>query len=70
MGVGWGSLIWGLFNGLFWAGLWYLCGLIWLEGIRRNLRLLEGLELIFEHGMDGGWEGIIEGRKEWGTKNN
>jgi hypothetical protein len=27
--------------------------LIWLEGIRRNLRLLEGLELIFRGG--GGW---------------
>ena len=53
MGVGWGSLIWGLFNGLFWAGSWVLRGLIWSEGERRNLRLLEGLELIFEHGMDG-----------------
>jgi len=57
VGIGWGSLIWGLFNGLFWAGLWYLCGLIWLARESRNLRLLEGLELIFEYGMDGyGWE--------------
>ena len=41
----------------FLAGSGYLRGLIWLEGIRRNLRLLEGLELIFECGMDGGWWG-------------
>jgi hypothetical protein len=27
--------------------------LIWLEGIRRNLRLLEGLELIFRGGGGG-----------------
>ena len=43
--------------GLFGLDGGYLCGLIWSEGIRRNLRLLEGLELIFEHGMDGGWLG-------------
>ena len=60
MGVGWGSLIWGLFNGLFWAGLWYLCGLIWSEGERRNLRLLEGLELIFEDRVDGGGIYILD----------
>ena len=41
--------------GLFLAGSGVLCGLIWLEGIRRNLRLLEGLELIFECGMDVGY---------------
>ena len=57
MGVGWGSLIWGLFNGLFWAGSWVLRGLIWFLGEMANLRLLEGLELIFEYGMDGGWLG-------------
>ena len=39
----------------FLAGSGYLRGLIWLEGIRRNLGFIEGLELIFEHGMDGGW---------------
>ena len=60
--------------GLFLAGSGVLCGLIWLEGIRRNLGFIEGLELIFEHGMDGGWwergnmeggrERIIEGRME------
>ena len=36
-----------------WQG--YLCGLIWLEGIRRNLGFIEGLELIFECGMDVGY---------------
>ena len=41
----------------FLAGSGYLCGLIWLEGIRRNLGIIEGLELIFECGMDGGWLG-------------
>ena len=41
----------------FLAGSGYLRGLIWLEGIRRNLRLLEGLELIFECGMDVAWWG-------------
>ena len=35
------------------AGRGYLCGLIWLEGIRRNLRLLEGLELIFRGRGEG-----------------
>ena len=39
------------------AGRGYLCGLIWITGKVANLRLLEGLELIFEHGMDGGWLG-------------
>jgi len=70
VGVGWGSLIWGLFNGLFWAGLWYLCGLIWLAGKRRNLGICIALELIFEHGMDGGsigrldiWLFLVGGRK-------
>ena len=43
--------------GLFGLDGGYLCGLIWLEGERRNLRLLEGLELIFECGMDGRWLG-------------
>ena len=43
--------------GLFGLDGGYLCGLIWLEGIRRNLGIIEGLELIFEHGMDGGWLG-------------
>ncbi len=66
MGVGWGSLIWGLFNGLFWAGLWYLCGLIWLEGERRNLRLLEGLELIFGLRVDGGLLGRMGILEDWG----
>ena len=37
----------------FLAGSGYLRGLIWLEGKVANLRLLEGLELIFECGMDG-----------------
>ena len=41
----------------FLAGSGYLRGLIWLEGIRRNLGFIEGLELIFECGMDGGWLG-------------
>ena len=53
LGIGWGSLIWGLFNGLFWAGSWVLRGLIWLAGKRRNLRLLEGLELIFGLRVEG-----------------
>ena len=39
------------------AGSGYLRGLIWITGKVANLGLLEGLELIFEHGMDGGWEG-------------
>jgi len=32
--------------------------LIWLAGKRRNLGICIALELIFEHGMDGGqyWE--------------
>ena len=47
----------GCLMGLFLAGSGVLCGLIWLEGIRRNLGLLEGLGLIFECGMDGGWLG-------------
>ena len=40
--------------GLFGLDGGYLCGLIWSEGIRRNLRLLEGLELIFRGRVDGG----------------
>ena len=57
----------------FLAGSGYLRGLIWSEGIRRNLGLLEGLELIFEHGMDGGWLGrreiycLLEGDGEGGS---
>jgi hypothetical protein len=42
-----------------------------LEGIRRNLRLLEGLELIFRGGVDGGsigrldiWLFLVGGRRE------
>ena len=41
----------------FLAGSGYLRGLIWLEGKVANLRLLEGLELIFECGMDVAWLG-------------
>ena len=39
----------------FLAGSGYLRGLIWITGKVANLGLLEGLELIFECGMDGGY---------------
>ena len=44
----------GCLMGLFLAGSGVLCGLIWLEGIRRNLGIIEGLELIFRGRVDGG----------------
>ena len=43
--------------GLFLAGSGVLCGLLWLVRESRNLGLLEGLELIFECGMDVAWLG-------------
>ena len=43
--------------GLFLAGSGVLCGLIWLVRESRNLGIIEGLELIFECGMDVAWLG-------------
>ena len=57
--------------GCFGLALGYLCGLVWLAGKRRNLRLLEGLELILGDRVDGGgigrldiWLFLVGGRRE------
>jgi hypothetical protein len=67
VGVGWGSLIWGLFNGLFWAGLWYLCGLIWLAGESGCIGFILAVVRFLALGwMVDGWEEGIwksEGRE-------
>jgi hypothetical protein len=41
-----------------------------LEGKVANLGIIEGLELIFECGMDGGWLGGGDGEGKEITKKN